>query len=302
MPDNIKPTGNVISRYYAFTKNYGTGIKSKDFNNNYEILTAKYPTIDENKDFKINFDEYTKYNLSVTYIKSLVKAQSDLEDAVVTYNIEAFDKAIEEGAEPNLTGSYGIHATTLQRAFDDGDLESSRFGHEQILAFRLHLLSHPKIETSNLVFDLIGEERKPNILRADQHQTKRLDVIKVAIHNVPNFDINKLSPEGDTVLIRAVNHGRIDVVKELLKTPGIDINLKDSSGKTALMNASEGTTVAYRRAFIPANIGFTGIEEGVAPNYDILNVLLKDPKIDVSIKDNEGKTAREYRFFRDIKD
>jgi ankyrin repeat protein len=48
---------------------------------------------------------------------------------------------------------------------------------------------------------------------------------------------HKNTPESDA-LLRAARDGKVDTVKELLTTPGIDVNAKDERGDTALIEAA----------------------------------------------------------------
>src|SRR3990170_2843687 len=48
-------------------------------------------------------------------------------------------------------------------------------------------------------------------------------------------DPNIRGDDGLTALMHAVEKGHIEILKELLKQPGIDVNLKDNGGYTALM-------------------------------------------------------------------
>lgn len=66
---------------------------------------------------------------------------------------------------------------------------------------------------------------------------------------------------GQTTLMLAVSHGKIEVVKLLLEC-GADLNVQDEDGSTALMCAAEH-----------------GLQE-------IVNILLSCPECDVSIADN----------------
>jgi len=80
-------------------------------------------------------------------------------------------------------------------------------------------------------------------------------------------DVNaKASQAGQTALMLAVSHGRVDMVKMLLESTA-DVNMQDEDGSTALMCACEH--------------GHT----------DIVKILLSNPDCDPSITDNDGSTA-----------
>ena len=80
-------------------------------------------------------------------------------------------------------------------------------------------------------------------------------------------DVNaKASQAGQTALMLAVSHGRVDMVKMLLESSA-DVNMQDEDGSTALMCACEH--------------GHT----------DIVKILLSHPDCDPSISDNDGSSA-----------
>merc|ERR1712223_1386212 len=80
-------------------------------------------------------------------------------------------------------------------------------------------------------------------------------------------DVNiRASQHGQTALMLAVSHGRLDMVK-LLVDSGADLNIRDEDGSSALMCAAEhGQT-------------------------EIVKYLMSQPDADLSAKDNDGLTA-----------
>ncbi|XP_072803835.1 KN motif and ankyrin repeat domain-containing protein 2 isoform X1 [Vicugna pacos] len=80
-------------------------------------------------------------------------------------------------------------------------------------------------------------------------------------------DVNaKASQAGQTALMLAVSHGRVDVVKALLSCEA-DVNVQDDDGSTALMCACEHG------------------------HKEITGLLLAVPSCDISITDRDGSTA-----------
>ncbi|XP_065218197.1 uncharacterized protein Kank isoform X2 [Planococcus citri] len=80
-------------------------------------------------------------------------------------------------------------------------------------------------------------------------------------------DINlKAKKHGQTTLMLAASHGKLDVVNLLLEC-GADVNIQDDDGSTALMCAAEH--------------GY----------LDIVNALSSHPECDLTIKDNDGSNA-----------
>lgn len=80
-------------------------------------------------------------------------------------------------------------------------------------------------------------------------------------------DVNaKASQAGQTALMLAVSHGRVDVVKALLACE-VDVNTQDEDGSTALMCACEHG------------------------HKEITGLLLAVPNCDISLTDRDGSTA-----------
>lgn len=80
-------------------------------------------------------------------------------------------------------------------------------------------------------------------------------------------DLNaKASQAGQTALMLAVSHGRLDVVRALLAC-GADVNVQDADGSTALMCACEHG------------------------HKDIAGLLLAQPACDATLADHDGSTA-----------
>jgi ankyrin repeat protein len=54
------------------------------------------------------------------------------------------------------------------------------------------------------------------------------NIIRLLIHH-PSFDVNRpLTRSGDTALMLLVQHGRADLVRELLEVPGINRNQRNN--------------------------------------------------------------------------
>ena len=58
--------------------------------------------------------------------------------------------------------------------------------------------------------------------------------------------------EVETALLRAARDGHADAVEELVKTPGIDLNVKDDSGDTSLLLAARFGHDHVTRALLAA--------------------------------------------------
>ena len=91
---------------------------------------------------------------------------------------------------------------------------------------------------------------------------------------VPGIDVNAIDKNGVTALIGAAEQGHSETVSQLLKVPGIDVNAKTETGRTALILAS-----VYSRTIV-------------------VKELLKVPGIDVNTKDKDGYTALMFAAWR----
>lgn len=79
------------------------------------------------------------------------------------------------------------------------------------------------------------------------------------------IDVNAQNKCGVTALMKTLQNNEPQIVSALLKTPNIDVNIKDLSGESALIYALN--------------------------NLETLSQFLKTPEINVNIKDNLGNTA-----------
>ncbi|XP_020037025.2 KN motif and ankyrin repeat domain-containing protein 2 isoform X1 [Castor canadensis] len=96
---------------------------------------------------------------------------------------------------------------------------------------------------------------------------KTQDDIETVVQLFRLGDVNaKASQAGQTALMLAVSHGRVDVVKALLACEA-DINVQDDDGSTALMCACEHG------------------------HKEITRLLLAVPSCDISLTDRDGSTA-----------
>ncbi|MGI2298626.1 ankyrin repeat domain-containing protein [Candidatus Cardinium hertigii] len=86
--------------------------------------------------------------------------------------------------------------------------------------------------------------------------------------NESDVEINlKYKEDGSTPLYLAAFHGHIEIVKLLLETPRIQVNLQNKSGCTPLHAAA------------------------LFNHVEVIKILLSDPRTDVNAKSNLGKTA-----------
>ena len=108
--------------------------------------------------------------------------------------------------------------------------------------------------------------------------------------------------DGDTPIVLAVERNNIEIVKILLKIPGIDVNLADDDGETPIMLAIYGCNVEIVKLLLAVpgiNINWKN-KNGDTPimlaieqtcNAEIVKLLLQVPGIDVNKSDDNGTTA-----------
>jgi ankyrin repeat protein len=94
----------------------------------------------------------------------------------------------------------------------------------------------------------------------------RAEIVKLLLA-VPGININLQNEDGNTALITACMKGNAEIVKLLLAVPGIDINLQNNNKNSAL-------TAAFTKRHI-----------------DVVKLLLTVPGIDVNLQNNYENTA-----------
>lgn len=115
---------------------------------------------------------------------------------------------------------------------------------------------------------------------------------------------------GSTALIAASYEGCIEVVRALLKQEGVDVNIRDNDGETALIWASaKGTkghlkvvTALLKHDGVDVNIqnigGWTAlIDASYYGHVEVVRALLKHIDVRVNIHDNDGSTALIYASY-----
>ncbi len=97
-----------------------------------------------------------------------------------------------------------------------------------------------------------------------------INIIKELLR-IPGIDVNYVDSDGHTVLMKAVQHKNTDLVKTLLQVPGINVNY----GCFYYEPASSDFYIKEERI----TVLMLAADKGYA---DIVKELLKDPKIDVN--------------------
>lgn len=128
--------------------------------------------------------------------------------------------------------------------------------------------------------------------------------INVLDHMVKNLytDLNYQDAYGWTGLMNSAYQNKHETVKKLLSYPEVDINLRTKSGSDALIlsvisNAFESFSHLIKEPNI--NVNTQPVTDLMTPlmwacelsHYPIIDILLKHPKIDKTLKDKDRKTA-----------
>lgn len=159
---------------------------------------------------------------------------------------------------------------------------ASQYGHLEIVKL---LISYK----ANL--ELKDEYEKTPLIRAAQNGY--IDIIKELVNNGANYKDH----QGAILTIAAFN-GKKDVVEYFLKK-GVNVDVKDQDGSTALINASNNNQLEIVKYLVKngadvnakSKNGTTSLMVSASSgNSDIITLLLKN-KADVNIKNNDGITA-----------
>ncbi|KAK1749326.1 hypothetical protein QBC47DRAFT_153287 [Echria macrotheca] len=146
--------------------------------------------------------------------------------------------------------------------------------------------------------------------------------LQIICKQFPGGDPDDLAISMTRALNRKPGDLAISMTRALLKTPGIDVNIQDSQGKSALHSALDSTitnpswdvgeelvrlllsdpnvdvnlqdnmgrTALHLVCAGATNEGYYGGTDG-RPNEEIVRLLLSDPNIDINLQDNTGRTA-----------
>lgn len=91
-------------------------------------------------------------------------------------------------------------------------------------------VSRPKVE------EIIDDSDEKSI--EDFIREGNVEMLKEHLNNIDPFELNCLDENGLGLIHWSSDRGNIKVLETILNTPGIDINLQDSEGQTALFYAS----------------------------------------------------------------
>ncbi|XP_025058751.1 KN motif and ankyrin repeat domain-containing protein 1 isoform X2 [Alligator sinensis] len=202
---------------------------------------------------------------------SKAMATKDMRFCLNTIQHEWFRVSSQKLAVPEMVGDYiaafrEVSSTVLRHIINMADGNGNTALHYSV--------SHSNFEIVKLLLDAnvcnVNHQNKAGytpIMLAALAAVEAEKDMRIVEELFGCGDVNaKASQAGQTALMLAVSHGRIDMVKALLAC-GADVNIQDDEGSTALMCASEHGHV------------------------EIVKLLLAQPGCNGTLEDNDGSTA-----------
>ena len=165
------------------------------------------------------------------------------------------------------------HTDILEMLLDDGGADIRIDDDDGDTALH-YSVSHGNFDVVSVLLD--SKVANPNILNKAGYTSIMLIALAAITSDTHRAVISRLfglgdvniraSQHGQTALMLAVSHGRLDMV-QLLVEAGADVNIRDEDGSTALMCAAEHGSM------------------------DIVKYLMAQPDTNINAKDNDGLTA-----------
>jgi ankyrin repeat protein len=202
--------------------------------------------IDEIKD---RYEAALRRNVTAQQVPD--NGEAPIHIAAKTGDIALLNQLIAQGVNPNLPDRYGVtplHIATAKGHKDFIDalllqpgIEVNTQNHSQLTALHIAiankyqeianaLLAHPRIDVNSRDYD--GDTA---LILAKAYGCAEVANILLAC---PETEFNDSDDYGK-VLILAIKRGFHDLTQELLARPGINVNVKNSHGDTALSCAAE---------------------------------------------------------------
>ncbi|XP_029941515.1 KN motif and ankyrin repeat domain-containing protein 1-like [Salarias fasciatus] len=195
----------------------------------------------------------------------------ELQDCLHTLQQEWFSVSSHKSASPDTVEDYlctfrAISPSVLQHVANMADSNGNTALHYSV--------SHSNFGVVKKLLDAevcnVNQQNAAGytpIMLAALAAVENPENMRVVEQLLSKGDVNaKASQAGQTALMLAVSHGRMDMVRALL-TQGAEVNVPDDEGSTALMCACE---------------------HGHA---DIVKLLLAQPQCDAALTDSDGSTA-----------
>jgi ankyrin repeat protein len=189
-------------------------------------------------------------------------------------NFQMANLLIEKGADPNVRWKDEDGEDTFALMMATVEVEAKGFGKKADEA--LNVLKE-LVRMSNIDLNAMANLRKVNtstyeastaLHYAVEHNLHEVVLVLLGAH--PGIDLNVQDEQGNTALMLAVKGNHMDLVAALMNHPGVALNVQDNGGDTALMLAVKGN------------------------HLDLVVALMNHPGIDLNVQDNGGDTALMY--------
>lgn len=163
----------------------------------------------------------------------------------------------------------------------------------------LNLLhSHPELQVTNTEVHM--SKLILSAASGDYEGVKKA-ISEANLSNDQNMrNMNQITSNGDTPLIKAASKGNIQILDLLLQQPGIQINFQNFGGKTALYSAlkakkTETSIFLIRKGADPTiktNHGRNALHAAAKfASGELLDILLSNPYLHPNQQDNKGETC-----------
>uniref|UniRef100_A0A672KKW3 KN motif and ankyrin repeat domain-containing protein 1-like n=1 Tax=Sinocyclocheilus grahami TaxID=75366 RepID=A0A672KKW3_SINGR len=250
-------------------------MRKEEFRNN-ESVDEDRDTEDLGQDKRQRYELNEKMISACNMLKSHINdpkalSSKDLRPYVNTVQHEWFRVSSQKTAVPELVEDYlnafrGISPALLQHIVNMADGNGNTALHYSVSHSNFHIVKKLLDADACNVNQQNKAGYTPIMLAALAAVEAQKDM-RVVEELFGNGDVNaKASQAGQTGLMLAVSHGRMDMVKALLAC-GADVNIQDDEGSTALMCASEHGHV------------------------EIVKLLLAQPGCDATLSDNDESNA-----------
>ncbi|XP_016331927.1 KN motif and ankyrin repeat domain-containing protein 1-like [Sinocyclocheilus anshuiensis] len=222
-------------------------MRKEEFRNN-EAVDEDRDTEDLGQDKRQRYELNEKMISACNMLKSHLNdpkalSSKDLRPYVNTVQHEWFRVSSQKTAVPELVEDYlnafrGISPALLQHIVNMADGNGNTALHYSVSHSNFHIVKKLLDADACNVNQQNKAGYTPIMLAALAAVEAQKDM-RVVEELFGNGDVNaKASQAGQTGLMLAVSHGRMDMVKALLAC-GADVNIQDDEGSTALMCASE---------------------------------------------------------------
>ena len=135
----------------------------------------------------------------------------------------------------------------------------------------------------------------------DINDSKIIQDLEFAKHRIPRFDVNWYYSNNRSLLMNAVDNRREELVRYLLRVPGINVNHRSFGGNAVLH-------FCFQVSILKLLLGHRDLDVNIQNDWGetelymacycgrskaCVRELLLDARVDTSIRDEKGRTARD---------